>query len=561
MEAFGCAGSKMQKLQSSVAQKCPSNFDVPMFSSSHMNASMNPFSHNLSHENSNKRPGIPPSHPNNSQIMSSRPNSQQSGASNSKQGPGHSRSLSQPNVFSFDCLPPLSPSLYREPSVSSLSDPICNDASMEEMVVNSNGKSLASPGARGSNEFRGIESLPPRRGHRRSSSDVPLGFSAMIQSSPQLIPIASPRGAFDRSVTGRENSGMEKPIQLVKKESEWSKDGSNNADGLGERKFEEEVVDDIFRTYMNLDNIDALNSPGNEDKDFESRASGTKTSGCESSDNEVESMVNGYPISMQGTGISVERREGIKRSAPGDIPRTSRHHRSVSMDSYIGSLQFDDEFLKPSMQNQGGQVSPGDLMDANLAKSSFALGNDDFSAAEMKKIMENERLAEMLAVDPKRVKRILANRQSAARSKERKMRYISELEHKVQTLQTEATTLSAQFTILQRDATGLTTQNNELKFRLQALEQQAQLKDALNEALAAEVQRLKLTVAELSGEAQLSNRMLHQLSINKQMYQLQPNAYSMEQQQQHQQQDSQPTQNSKTRTQEQNDETSANESK
>lgn len=47
------------------------------------------------------------------------------------------------------------------------------------------------------------------------------------------------------------------------------------------------------------------------------------------------------------------------------------------------------------------------------------------------------------------VLRILANRQSAARSKERKMRYISELEHKVQTLQNEATTLSAQLTLLQ----------------------------------------------------------------------------------------------------------------
>jgi len=45
--------------------------------------------------------------------------------------------------------------------------------------------------------------------------------------------------------------------------------------------------------------------------------------------------------------------------------------------------------------------------------------------------------------------RILANRQSAARSKERKMRYISELERKVQGLQTEATTLSAQLALLQ----------------------------------------------------------------------------------------------------------------
>jgi hypothetical protein len=45
--------------------------------------------------------------------------------------------------------------------------------------------------------------------------------------------------------------------------------------------------------------------------------------------------------------------------------------------------------------------------------------------------------------------RILANRQSAARSKERKVKYTSELEKKVQTLQTEATTLSAQLTLLQ----------------------------------------------------------------------------------------------------------------
>jgi len=45
--------------------------------------------------------------------------------------------------------------------------------------------------------------------------------------------------------------------------------------------------------------------------------------------------------------------------------------------------------------------------------------------------------------------RILANRQSAARSKERKIRYTSELDRKVQTLQTEATNLSAQLTMLQ----------------------------------------------------------------------------------------------------------------
>ncbi|KAE8668159.1 Transcription factor RF2b [Hibiscus syriacus] len=139
----------------------------------------------------------------------------------------------------------------------------------------------------------------------------------------------------------------------------------------------------------------------------------------------------------------------------------------------------------------------------------------------MKKIMANEKLAEIAMADPKRAKRILANRQSAARSKERKMRYISELEHKVQTLQTEATTLSAQLTLLQRDSVGLTNQNNELKFRIQAMEQQAQLRDALNETLTSEVRRLKLATRELGSEADQTKGMASQrLPVNQQMFQL-----------------------------------------
>ncbi|XP_042985650.1 basic leucine zipper 6-like [Carya illinoinensis] len=60
-----------------------------------------------------------------------------------------------------------------------------------------------------------------------------------------------------------------------------------------------------------------------------------------------------------------------------------------------------------------------------------------------------DRLAELALIDPKRTKRILANRQSAAHSKERKIRYTVELERKVQTLQSEATTFSAQVTLRQ----------------------------------------------------------------------------------------------------------------
>jgi chromosome segregation ATPase len=152
---------------------------------------------------------------------------------------------------------------------------------------------------------------------------------------------------------------------------------------------------------------------------------------------------------------------------------------------------------------------------------SMEFGNGEFSSQEIKKIMENDKLAEIAASDPKRAKRILANRLSAARSKERKMRYISELEHKVQTLQTETTTLSTQFTKLQMDNSELKNENNEYKLRLQSMEQQSQLKDALNETLDAEVRRLRRTVAELGGESLLSSLMARQLAINQQMFQSQ----------------------------------------
>ncbi|XP_020224644.1 probable transcription factor PosF21 [Cajanus cajan] len=128
-------------------------------------------------------------------------------------------------------------------------------------------------------------------------------------------------------------------------------------------------------------------------------------------------------------------------------------------------------------------------------------GSEDMSATDSKKAMSAAKLAELALIDPKRAKRIWANRQSAARSKERKMRYIAELERKVQTLQTEATSLSAQLTLLQRDTNGLNSENSELKLRLQTMEQQVHLQDALNDALKEEIQHLKI----LTGQAMPPN--------------------------------------------------------
>uniref|UniRef100_A0A1D1YKZ3 Transcription factor RF2a n=1 Tax=Anthurium amnicola TaxID=1678845 RepID=A0A1D1YKZ3_9ARAE len=94
-------------------------------------------------------------------------------------------------------------------------------------------------------------------------------------------------------------------------------------------------------------------------------------------------------------------------------------------------------------------------------------------------------------VDPKRVKRILANRQSAQRSRVRKLQYISELERSVTSLQTEVSALSPRVAFLDHQRSVLTLGNSALKQRIAALAQDKIFKDAHQEALKREIERLR----------------------------------------------------------------------
>ncbi|KAF9588140.1 hypothetical protein IFM89_007616 [Coptis chinensis] len=80
-------------------------------------------------------------------------------------------------------------------------------------------------------------------------------------------------------------------------------------------------------------------------------------------------------------------------------------------------------------------------------------------------------------IDPKRVKRILANRQSAQRSRVRKLQYISELERSVTSLQTEVSTLSPRVAFLDHQRLVLNVDNSALKQRIAALAQDKLFKD------------------------------------------------------------------------------------
>nr|XP_010919169.1 probable transcription factor PosF21 isoform X2 [Elaeis guineensis] len=413
-----------------------------------------------------RRPGIPPASPF-SHFLTSAARSPPSLAAG---GPfNHPRSLSPPAFFSLDSVPPLSPPPCRDCTpTTSLSDSVSADVSMEDHDASSRSPPLPPKAGGAAWAAPTGDGLLPPKAHRRSQSEIPFAF---FQSSPSPATSPLPPPA----------SAEAPPPQMVKLEPNW--DWCMNAEAAGDKKPEGDSGDDLFDAYLNLDSLDTLDSSEDKREDLNSGASGSKTNG-DSSENEAESSVNGSGVKFRPHhGPSVEKREGTKRSAvgdPGPIGSGNRHCRSLSMDSFIGKSNFGEESPKLS-------TSPGFLAAQTLQANSkdgasnvFSLefGKGEFSPAEMKKIMANERLVEMALTDPKRVKRILANRQSAARSKERKMKYIAELEHKVQILQTEATTLSAQLTLLQGDSAGLSSQNNELKFRLQAMEQQAQLRDA-----------------------------------------------------------------------------------
>ncbi|XP_075480996.1 basic leucine zipper 34-like [Primulina tabacum] len=98
--------------------------------------------------------------------------------------------------------------------------------------------------------------------------------------------------------------------------------------------------------------------------------------------------------------------------------------------------------------------------------------------------------------DPKRIKRILANRQSAQRSRVRKLHYISELERSVTSLQAEVSVLSPRVAFLDHQRLVLNVDNSVLKQRIAALSQDKVFKDAHQEALKREIERLRQIYCE-----------------------------------------------------------------
>uniref|UniRef100_A0A0E0FID8 BZIP domain-containing protein n=1 Tax=Oryza nivara TaxID=4536 RepID=A0A0E0FID8_ORYNI len=154
---------------------------------------------------------------------------------------------------------------------------------------------------------------------------------------------------------------------------------------------------------------------------------------------------------------------------------------------------FSDDLQPPPPQQQPAAAaasasSPSDHNSMNDEKQDK--GETDEAQSECDGATPGQP-ASPATVDPKRVKRILANRQSAQRSRVRKLQYISELERSVTSLQTEVSALSPRVAFLDHQRSLLTLGNSHLKQRIAALAQDKIFKDAHQEALKKEIERLR----------------------------------------------------------------------
>lgn len=303
---------------------------------------------------------------------------------NSRHSPNqaHSRSLSQPFFADNHGVPPLSPFPPCESSFT-WSNSNLKNVSVEEIDINSRVSSTGFPSP-GEHPLHDNNALPPRRGRHRANIDVALSFSAIIQSSPQLVPVSSQESS-GRLINGGVNLGNGKCIGVKRHGIDTGGCSKGYIDGLSGIKFECEVVDDLLDSLVN---VNSYNATAAECKNMDSLSSGSKMACCDVSNSD----------SGTASRKCTDSREVVKRSVTGDSAPQFRHSRSLSMDSSIGNFSLVDEL--PKLQSsQADQLSPS----YSLAKANF--GHGVFNEIELKKIAADERLVRIAISDSKRVKR------------------------------------------------------------------------------------------------------------------------------------------------------------
>ncbi|WCJ37320.1 Basic-leucine zipper (bZIP) transcription factor family protein [Euphorbia peplus] len=135
----------------------------------------------------------------------------------------------------------------------------------------------------------------------------------------------------------------------------------------------------------------------------------------------------------------------------------------------------------------------------------------------LRKAVSAETLARLTLYEPKKAKRIITNRMSAVRAKEKKKLYTFMLEHKLQTLQAEAATTNSRLTFLQTEGLGLSSENARLREEMDMVIRQIHFQDTLNEGIRSEVQNLRMVTRvggnqQQAGQGMLPNNVNHNIN-------------------------------------------------
>ncbi|KAL9299300.1 putative transcription factor bZIP family [Arabidopsis thaliana] len=182
------------------------------------------------------------------------------------------------------------------------------------------------------------------------------------------------------------------------------------------------------------------------------------------------SRCNSLPLMNLSPSAPVESRDSSIKSIQRHFT-LRRHYMSVSFDSCL--------YYLPKLPPSQGNVSSSSSIDGDENASGLEFGSGDYTDDELNKIAKSTKLQE-IASDPKKVRS-----SSATCSKQRKLQYMIDLEHRINFLENENASIFEKIkllevkriTLMQNDKTMMMNEKKKIMIRIESLEQLAQLRD------------------------------------------------------------------------------------
>ncbi|KAL6003210.1 hypothetical protein ACLOJK_023433 [Asimina triloba] len=204
-------------------------------------------------------------------------------------------------------------------------------------------------------------------------------------------------------------------------------------------------------------------------------------------------MKPGY-LSLQDGGRHAPPISSASFGKPNNAMLINDLHNSISASPTAGKTTPMAENLMThttTASTKTAATAPSEPSNSNISDvKQEVIGSPSESNGESKSPSEKD--AEMdTSMDLKRVKRILANRLSAQRSRIKKMQYIAELEQKASSLQAKIGLLTPQVGYYDNQRLVLTMENNAMKQRISSLMHEKLFKDAQYQVLRRDGERLK----------------------------------------------------------------------